>query len=46
MKVNGRFMGTPTFNPAVMIKMDLDEVFNLIREQKKLNRFKKDVNIN
>jgi hypothetical protein len=43
MKVNGRFMGTPTFIPAVMIKMNLDEVLNLIREQKKLNRYNKDV---
>lgn len=43
MKVNGRFMGTPTFIPAVMIKMNLDEVLNLISEQKKLNRYNKDV---
>ncbi|MBU2062252.1 MAG: hypothetical protein KKH44_10450 [Bacteroidetes bacterium] len=43
MKVNERFMGTPTFIPAVMIKMNLDEVLSLIREQKKLNKNTKDV---
>ncbi len=43
MKVNGRFMGTPTFIPAVMIKMNLDDVLEIIREQKKLNRKNNDV---
>lgn len=39
MKLNGRFMGTPTFIPAVMIKMNLDEVLHLIREHKKIDRY-------
>ena len=43
MKVNGRFMGTPTFIPAVMIKMNLDDVLSIIREQKKLNMKNNDV---
>lgn len=36
-EVNSRFYGTPTFIPAVMIKMDLDEVLSIIRQQKKLH---------
>lgn len=43
MKVNGKFMGTPTFIPSVMIKMSLEDLLNIIREQKKLNRKKNDV---
>ena len=43
MKVNGRFMGTPTFIPAIMIKMNLDDILKIILEQKKLNRKKNDV---
>lgn len=43
MKVNGRFMGTPTFITAVMIKMNLDDVLKIIRDQKKLNRKKNGV---
>ncbi len=38
MKLNCRMMGTPTFIPSVMIKMNLDDVLNIIREQKKLNK--------
>lgn len=37
MKLNGRFMGTPTFIPAVLIKMNLEDVLSIIREQKKIN---------
>ena len=37
MKVNGRFMGTPTFIPSVMIKMNLDDVLLIIKEHKKNN---------
>lgn len=36
MKANQRIFGTPTFIPSVMIKMDLEAVLNLLREQKKL----------
>ena len=43
MKANGRFMGTPTFIPAVMIKMNLDDVLSIIQEQKKLNMKNNDV---
>ncbi len=43
MKVNQRIYGTATFIPSVMIKMDLEAVLNILREQKKLNRKKKEV---
>lgn len=51
MKLNDRFMGTPTFIPAVMMKMKLDDVLKVILEQKKINTKAKmsitdDVNIN
>jgi hypothetical protein len=36
-------MGTPTFIPAIMIKMNLDDILKIILEQKKLNRKKNDV---
>lgn len=37
MRLNRRFFGTPTFIPAAMLSLELEEVLSIIRQQKKLH---------